>query len=205
VNEPEPLAGWRALLADRRLGIAAAGAALVLLAAGLWWVNSRSAPTASAPTASDMRAALSVAQVSADAGVPPLVPSGAAEPSPAGAVAAGAAPGPGADAGALAPTVKLVFRTFPPRRALVMWGAKRLGFIDRGAPLVVERPRDSGPLDVVIRADKYLPVHTRAYTFNDAAIDVRITPIEKKDTIYGYKEPLPPDAGAPVFTDLPPE
>ena len=84
-----------------------------------------------------------------------------------------------------------------------MWGSKRLGFIDRGAPLVVERPRDSGPLDVVIRARDYLPVHTRAYTFNDSAIDVRITPVEKKDTIYGYKEPLPPDAGAPLLSDVP--
>jgi hypothetical protein len=101
------------------------------------------------------------------------------------------------DAGApLSPNVKLTFRTFPPRRASVMWGNKRLGFTDRGKPLVVERVRDSGPLDVVVRAQGYLPVHARAYTFNDAFVDVKITPIEKKDTIYGYQQPLT-DAGVP--------
>jgi len=102
-----------------------------------------------------------------------------------------------ADAGApLSPNVKLTFRTFPARRASVMWGNKRLGFTDRGKPLVVERARDSGPLDVVVRAQGYLPVHARAYTFNDAFVDVKITPLEKKDTIYGYQQPLA-DAGVP--------
>jgi hypothetical protein len=102
-----------------------------------------------------------------------------------------------ADAGApLSPNVKVTFRTFPPRRASVMWGNKRLGFTDRGKPLVVERVRDSGPLDVVVRAQGYLPVHARAYTFNDAFVDVKITPVEKKDTIYGYQQPLT-DAGVP--------
>ena len=102
-----------------------------------------------------------------------------------------------ADAGApLSPNVKLTFRTFPPRRASVSWGAKRLGFTDRGKPLVIERPRDSGPLDVIVRAQDYLPVHARAYTFDDAFVDVRITPIDKKDTVYGYQQPLT-DAGAP--------
>jgi hypothetical protein len=102
-----------------------------------------------------------------------------------------------ADAGApLSPNVKLTFRTFPPRRASVMWGNKRLGFTDRGKPLVVERVRDSGPLDVVVRATGYLPVHARAYTFNDAFVDVKITPLEKKDTIYGFQQPLA-DAGVP--------
>lgn len=96
----------------------------------------------------------------------------------------------------LSPNVKLTFRTFPPRRASVMWGSKRLGFIDRGKPLVIERLRDSGPLDVVVRAQGYLPVHARAYTFNDAIVDVKITPLEKKDTIYGYQQPLG-DAGVP--------
>ena len=106
------------------------------------------------------------------------------------------APSASADAGApLSPNVNITFRTYPPRRASVMWGSKRLGFIDR-KPLVIERPRDSGPLDVVVRAQGYLPVHARAYTFDDATIEVKITPVEKKDTLFGYQQPLT-DAGAP--------
>jgi hypothetical protein len=102
------------------------------------------------------------------------------------------------DAGApLSPNVKVTFRTFPPRRATVTWGSKRLGFIDRGKPLVVERARDSGPLDVIVRAPGFLPVHARAYTFDDAVVDVKITPLDKMDTIYGYQQPLA-DAGAPL-------
>jgi len=100
--------------------------------------------------------------------------------------------------GPLSPNVKVTFRTYPGRRASVMWGGKRLGFIDRGKPLVVERPRDSGPLDVVIRSPGFVAVHVRAYTFHDNTVDVKITPNDKKDTIFGYKQPLPPeDAGAP--------
>jgi hypothetical protein len=213
VNEPAWLAPWLAWAGERKVVLlAAGGAALVLLVGGLWWANTRPDPSPSHGTA-----ALAVARASADAGAPSALPPSlaapvvapaaapaAAAPAVAGgaALAAAAGAGQGADAGAPSDTVKVVFRTFPPRRALVMWGSKRLGFIDRNAPLVVERPRDSGPLDVVIRADRYLPVHTRAYTFKDTAIDVRITPIEKKDTIYGYKEPLPPDAGAPFPSDM---
>jgi hypothetical protein len=144
MNEPAPLARWLALASERKVWLLAGGAALVLLIAGLWWANARSKPPASLSTA-----ALTVAHVSADAGVPSVVTPGAAEPAPGGGAepVPAAVVGAGADAGTLAPTVKVVFRTFPPRRALVMWGSKRLGFIDRGAPLVVERPRDSGPLD----------------------------------------------------------
>jgi hypothetical protein len=98
--------------------------------------------------------------------------------------------------------VKLTFRTFPPRPATVTWGSKRLGIIDRNKPLVVERPRDSGPVDVIIRSTGFVPVHTRAYTFTDSNIDVKITPVEKKDTLYGYKEPII-DAGVPFPVEAP--
>lgn len=99
----------------------------------------------------------------------------------------------------LSPNVKLTLRTYPMRRATVTWGSKRLGFIDRGKPLVLERPRDSGPLDLIIRATGYLPVHTRAYTFNDGNVEVKLTPVDKMDTVYGYQQPLA-DAGAPLTT-----
>jgi hypothetical protein len=155
--------------------------------------NSKPAPGASEPSAAPS------APAAAPAVAAPVVPG-------AGAAQALASAHLALDAGAPSPTVKVVFRTFPGRRGVVMWGGQRLGFVDRDKPLVVERPRDSGPLDVVIRVTGYLPVHTRAYTFDDSNIDVKITPLDKKDTIYGYKEPLPPDAGVPFPgepTDIP--
>jgi len=108
------------------------------------------------------------------------------------------------EAGVAASKVKLVFQTVPVVKARVMWGRKLLGVIaGPRRPLVIERPRDSGPLDVVVRADGYLPVHTRAYTFTDGKVSVKLTPVGEKQTLFGYKQELPadagtaPDAGAP--------
>lgn len=106
-------------------------------------------------------------------------------------------------AGAPAPltsTVKIVIQTTPPQPKVdVRMGKKLLGQI-KGArkPLIVERPRDSGPMDLTIRAPGYLPVHTRAYTFNDNKLWVKLTPVEERKKLFGYREELPPDGGAPA-------
>lgn len=92
------------------------------------------------------------------------------------------------------PTVKIVFKINPPTKATITWGKKKLGLIKPKDRLVVERPRDSGPLDVVVRAEGCLPVHTRAYTFTDSVVNVKVTTIDKKNTLFGYREAPPPDA-----------
>ena len=172
---------------------------LIVLGVGVVWVRAGRSTPDTAPAAAGAEAQRGEATTA-----PPQGERGAGqEPSERGLTVPASATGPGpsgADAGGpLSPTVKVVFKTFPPRRATVMWGGQRLGVIERGQSLVVERPRDSGPLDVIIRSPGYLPVHARAYTFDNALVDVRITPVDKKDTIYGYREPLPPeDAGAPL-------
>lgn len=128
-----------------------------------------------------------------------------------GAAAARQGGGGPADAGAGAQdapsTVRIVFMTVPPEKATVFWGRKPLGLIrGKGKPLTVERPRDSGPMDVVIRAKGFLPVHTRAHTFNDHKVFVKITPEEEKNTLLGYREELPdagPEAGAIVGPPAP--
>ena len=96
-------------------------------------------------------------------------------------------------------TVRISIQTVPPRKAQVKWGGKLLGTIPVPRTLVVERPRDSGPLDLVIRAAGFLPVHTRAYTFTDSRVAVKLTPPSEKSKLFGYREePAPnPDAGAP--------
>jgi hypothetical protein len=96
-------------------------------------------------------------------------------------------------------TVRVYIQTSPPRKAQVKWGGRLLGTIPVPRALVVERPRDSGPLDLVIRAAGFLPVHTRAYTFSDSRVAVKLTPPSEKNKLFGYREePAPnPDAGAP--------
>jgi hypothetical protein len=111
-----------------------------------------------------------------------------------------APPVPAPAAGPAAPSseVKIVFTVLPStKKATVFWGKKRLGVIEPRKPLIVKRPRDSGPMDVIVRADGCLPVQTRAYTFNDTKVAVKVTPHDQKNTLLGFREELSPDGGVP--------
>lgn len=102
------------------------------------------------------------------------------------------------------PNVKIVFRTLPSNITVnIKWGGKKFGIIKPKTSLTVERPRDSGPLDLVFSSQGYINVHTRAYTFTNSVVIVKMTPVDKKNTIYGYKEEIPPetDGGAPGEAD----
>jgi hypothetical protein len=77
-----------------------------------------------------------------------------------------------------------------PVTAEVFWGAKRLGAAGR-EPLEIERPRGSGPLDVVVRAAGYLPFHTRLYTDRDDALTVRLTTPAAAPGLLGWKRAAP--------------
>ncbi|HVZ73555.1 MAG TPA: hypothetical protein VHJ20_14350 [Polyangia bacterium] len=107
-------------------------------------------------------------------------------------------------------TVKVTLVANPPApRVLVLWGKRRLGFIMPKQPLVLQRPRDSGPMDLVLQSDGFLPVQTRAFTFGDNKITVKLTPLAEKNTLIGYRQELPPDVppgvppdgGAPFVPD----
>jgi len=133
----------------------------------------------------------------------------AAEPAAAPAAAAPGAPAPPAPP---SDKVRVTFTVWPPSlKAMVFWGRRRLGMIEPHKPLIVERPRDSGPLDVIVRAQGFLPVQTRAYTFADSKVSVKMTPPDQKKTLLGYREAVPdggvppaeshtPDAGAGFFS-----
>jgi hypothetical protein len=90
-------------------------------------------------------------------------------------------------------TATIVITTTPSVPASVFWGKKLLGRIAPGRPLVVKRPIDSGPLDLMVRAQGYLPVQTRAHTFSDHRLLVKLTPPDNKQELLGYRAPL--DAG----------
>jgi hypothetical protein len=92
--------------------------------------------------------------------------------------------------------IKVVVRSSPPK-ATVFWGKKKLG----DTPVTLERPRDSGPVDLVVRLEGHFPVHTRAYSFRNDTVYVKLTKLEERMSILGAKEPPPP----PPPTTPPPE
>jgi hypothetical protein len=123
---------------------------------------------------------LAVVALADDAGAPPEAPAAV----------------PPAAAKPQSPNVRIVFTVLPStKKATVFWGKKKLGVIAQHAPLIVQRPRDSGPLDVVVRADGCVPVQTRAYTFEDSKVAVKVTPNEEKNTLLGYREEIPAGDG----------
>ena len=48
-----------------------------------------------------------------------------------------------------------------------------------------------------MKSDGYVTVQTRAYTFADSKVAVKLTTLDEKNTLLGYREELPPDGGAP--------
>jgi hypothetical protein len=130
----------------------------------------------------------------------PTAPSGSTGPASVAAEQEAEAPAAADSASVVSADVRIVFSTVPPADATVTWGSARLGRITRQRPLVIVRPRDSGPLDVMVRAAGYLPVQTRAHTFEDTRVQVKLTPPAQKHTLLGYRAPI--DAGVPLDPEM---
>jgi PEGA domain-containing protein len=96
--------------------------------------------------------------------------------------------------------IRIVVRSSPPK-ATVFWGKKKLG----DTPVTLERPRDSGPIDLVVRNEGYFPVHTRAYTFKNDGVMVRMTKLDDRMTLFGAKREVTesPDGGVPPQAPTP--
>jgi hypothetical protein len=86
-------------------------------------------------------------------------------------------------------TVRLKLSVLPVT-AEVVWGAKRLGTAGR-EPLEIERPRNSGPLDLVVRAPGYLSFHTRLLTDRDDTLTVRLVTPAAARSLLGWKRTAP--------------
>jgi len=179
-----PMPDWKSLLADTRIRTTAiAVVAIAGLALAWWGFQAAALPPATPPPATS---------------APPAQPDADAAPKPAAATT---------PVEPIRTDARITFVTNPPAHATVSWGKVRLGVITPKQALVVVRPRDSGPLDVVVRAVGYMQVTTRAHTFGDSRIVVKLTTLEQKSTLLGYKTPI--DAGPPLpdggEAPLPPE
>jgi len=51
----------------------------------------------------------------------------------------------------------------------------------------ITRPRGSGPLDLEIKAEGYLPYHTRLYADRNDKVGVRLCRVEDAPNLFGYK------------------
>jgi hypothetical protein len=68
-------------------------------------------------------------------------------------------------------TIRLLL-SISPVGAEVFWGGKRIGISKPGEAFPILRPRNSGPLDLVIRAPGFLPYHTRLLTDREDKLSV---------------------------------
>jgi hypothetical protein len=80
-------------------------------------------------------------------------------------------------------TVKIKVIVDARRQAHVTWGRKDFGV----APLEIERPRNSGPLDLIVVAPGYLPLHARALTDRDDVLSLRLYSPGEAPQLLGYR------------------
>ena len=80
------------------------------------------------------------------------------------------------------PQVTLKLLADAAKKAHVFWGRKDLGV----APLEIQRPRGSGPLDLLVTAPGFLPLHTRVFTDRDDVLALRLYDAESARGLLGY-------------------
>jgi hypothetical protein len=84
-------------------------------------------------------------------------------------------------------SVTLKLTVTPQAKALVLWGAKQMAHLEPGKmDAELTRPRGSGPLDLEIKAEGYLPYHTRLYADRNDKLSVRIHRVEEAPNLFGY-------------------
>lgn len=85
-------------------------------------------------------------------------------------------------------TVTLILNISPPSKAVVMWGAKQMAKVTPDKPVVeLQRPRASGPLDLEIRAEGFLPHHTRLHSDRNDKVNVRLVRAADAPSLFGYR------------------
>jgi hypothetical protein len=85
-------------------------------------------------------------------------------------------------------TVTLKLSVTPQVKAVVTWGAKQVARLSPGSmDAEISRPRGSGPVDLEIKAEGFMPSHTRLYADRNDKIGVRLYRVEEAPGIFGYK------------------
>jgi hypothetical protein len=83
--------------------------------------------------------------------------------------------------------VKLKLTVTPAAAGVVMWGRRKLADLAPGQMTVeIERPKESGPLDVVIKATGFLPHHVRLFTDREDRLSVHLVRPDESRALLGY-------------------
>ena len=96
--------------------------------------------------------------------------------------------------------IRVLFGTSPPGlKAEVYHGKKLFGV----TPFTHQFKYDSSPVDIAFKLSGYLTVNTRVFTVKSTKLIVKMTHVSQANTVYGYREKIPPDAGVPPPTSMP--
>jgi hypothetical protein len=92
------------------------------------------------------------------------------------------------DSNPFSETVTLKLSVTPAVKATVNFGAKVVARLEPGKmEAELTRPRGSGPVDLEIKAEGYMPYHTRLYTGRNDKLGIRLYRPEEAPSVFGYK------------------
>ena len=82
------------------------------------------------------------------------------------------------------PTIEITLKTNPRVRASVYHGKELLGT----TPLRLVWPKDTGSLDIKLKASGYLTVNSRLYTHRNDRVTVNMFKVDQAHLLFGYKK-----------------
>ncbi|MAD60641.1 MAG: hypothetical protein CMH49_03865 [Myxococcales bacterium] len=82
------------------------------------------------------------------------------------------------------PTIEITLKTSPRVRASVYHGKELLGT----TPLRLVWPKDTGSLDIKLKASGYLTVNSRLYTHRNDRVTVNMFKVDQAHLLFGYKK-----------------
>lgn len=86
------------------------------------------------------------------------------------------------------PSVQLTLKTSPRVRAVVYHGKEELGY----TPLQLTWTKDTGPLDITVKASGYLTVNSRLYTHRNDRVTINMFKDDEAHKLFGYKKKVKP-------------
>ena len=84
------------------------------------------------------------------------------------------------------PSVELTIKTQPRMKAKVYHGKEYLG----RTPMSLKWAKDTGPIDIVVRAGGYITVNSRLYTHRNDSVTVNMFKKDEAHLVFGYKKKI---------------